>query len=231
MKTPDTEKTSSIKSNLLVLLGLAMLWPLFGCNIGGFLMTPGAFEKKVPPQYDLVSRQDRKILVVIECPRSSGVDFDVKEKLTDGMEKYLTRQMGIKRDNLILNGDAADPSLSADPVKRAKSLGAGYVLMVQVDLYMLQPMNTRNYFTGEMRSRVVLMDTDYGAAVWPQDPRGKIIHVGVDIETQGRDMAVTRLISATTHCALRALYPCEKLLYKNSDELMTLQDAMEMETF
>lgn len=232
MRIPDIKKLFFSKFRLIPsAMVAAVILSLCGCNIVGFLLSPGPFEKKVPPKYDLKSQQERKILLLVECPRSSGVDFDIKKKLQSGMETYMVGQMGINQKNLIVISPDQDKTQSHDPVKAAKALGAGYVLLLQVDNYYLKPLNTRDYYVGEMRSRVILMDADLGESVWPKDPRGEIVNVGVNLETEGREMAVTRLISATAHCALRELYPCEKLKLKNSDEVMTLQDAMETETF
>lgn len=202
-----------------------------GCNVISFLASPGPFEKKIPPEYNLEAQQDRKVLLLIECPRSSGVDYDVKKKLISGFEVYLISQMEIDPGNIVHSQPSLGQGMVEDPVKTAQALGAGYVLLVQVDNYRLAPLNTGKYVTGEMLSRAVLMDADLGIAVWPKDPGGKIVHIGVDLETKGRDLALTRLISATTHCVLRYLYPCEKLKFKNSDEVYTLQDAFDMEIY
>ncbi|MHC4552712.1 MAG: hypothetical protein ACYSUT_08095 [Planctomycetota bacterium] len=169
--------------------------------------------------------------MIVECPRSSGVDFDINKKLKESMEKYLTGIMKIETENLIVPTSDQDKTQSRDPLKAARDVGAGYVLVLQVDNYRLKALDVRDYYVGEMRSRAILMDTDLGEQVWPKEPQGKVVQVGVDLETEGRDMAVARLLSTTAHCAMRELYPCEKLKYKNSDEVMTLQDAMEMETF
>jgi hypothetical protein len=232
LKIPDINILFFSKSTKwpLVIVFLALL-PLAGCNIIGFLLSPGPFEEKVPPKYDLKANQDRKILLIVECPRSSGVDFDINKKLKESMEKYLTGIMKIETENLIVPTSDQDKTQSRDPLKAARDVGAGYVLVLQVDNYRLKALDVRDYYVGEMRSRAILMDTDLGEQVWPKEPQGKVVQVGVDLETEGRDMAVARLLSTTAHCAMRELYPCEKLKYKNSDEVMTLQDAMEMETF
>ncbi len=219
------QNTSTVLFAVLVMVFL----PLWGCNIVGVLTQPGPFEKKIPPQYDLAAQQNRKILLLIECPRSSGVDYDVKKKLLTGFQVYLASRMDIKPKNILL--PQADNTVLSDPIKMAQSQDAGYILLVQVDGYRLSPLNTRNYFTGEMVSRAMLMDADLGATVWPEQPGGKTVQIGVDLEIKGRDAALSRLISGTTHCILRYFYPCEKLKFKKSDEVMTLQDAFEMETF
>ncbi len=101
-------------------------------------------------------------------------------------------------------------------------------LLVQVHDYEMLPLSMKNYYSGEMITRSVLMDTDLGISVWPRNPSGKIIHVGVDMETKGRDAALSRLVSATVHCTLRYLYPCEKLKFKVMDERISIQDTFEI---
>lgn len=232
MKIPDIKKLflrHGSKAALMMLLGGLLV--LAGCNVFGFLTQPGPFEEKVPPQYDLVGQQDRKILLLIECPRSSGVDYDVKQKLMHSFDKYLRSQMKIQPENLVFAPPQTGLTLTQDPVKMARELQAGYVLLIQVDKYELAPLSPAKYFAGQIISQAVLMDTELDMAVWPKGSGGKIIHVGVDLETESREMALTRLTSTTAHCVLRYLYPCKKIGFKSADEVFTLQEAFEMETY
>lgn len=201
-----------------------------GCTIFGILGTPTSHERVIEPEYDLQKQQDRKILFWLECPRSSGVDYDVQKKLIYSFKLYLTEKAGILPENVIW--DSSDShGFSQDPVKIAQSLGAGYILMVQVTEYEMIRLNVRDYYAGQMLSQAVLMDADLGMAVWPRNTATKIVHVGVDLETKGRENAVSRLVSSTVHCTLRYLYPCKKLDFKTADEKISVQDAYEMETF
>ena len=232
MKVQDIKKFGRLgaRKALLIVMLLAVIVNS-GCDVFGFLANPGAFEKKIPPQYDLQKQQDRKILLWVECPRSSGVDYDVQEKLTATCQIYLTEKVKISPENIILNQRTSGNAMTLDSVKIAQGLGAGYVLLVQIEDYELMPMNVQKYYSGEMITRTVLMDTDLGMAVWPKDPVGKVVHIGVDMETEGRDATLSRLVSSTAHCALRYLHPCEKLKFKALDEKITIQDSLEMETY
>ncbi len=196
-----------------------------GCDIFGLLVNPGAFEEKKTPEYNLLAQQDRKILLWVECSRSSGVDYDVKDKLTATFQLYLTEKVGIDSQNILFPQPELEQSMVQDPVKVARQLNAGYVLLAQVDNYEMVPINGQKYYFGEMITRSVLMDADLGVTVWPRNPYGKIIHIEVDMETKGRDAAISRLVSATAHCTLRYLYPCEKLKFKAMDEKVSIQDA------
>ena len=232
MKIQDIKKFCRLGARkALFVVALLAVIANSGCDVFGFLANPGAFEKKIPPQYDLQKQQDRKILLWVECPRSSGVDYDVQEKLTATCRIYLTEKVKIRPENIILNQRTSENTLTLDPVTIAQGLGAGYVLLVQIEDYELMPMNVQKYYSGEMISRTVLMDTDLSMAVWPKDPVGKVVHIGVDMETEGRDATLSRLVSSTAHCALRYLHPCEKLKFKVLDEKITIHDALEMETY
>ena len=232
MKVREIKKNyrSRVQKALFIVTLLAVIINS-GCDVFGILANPGAFEKKIPPQYDLRKQQDRKILLWVECPRSSDVDYDVQEKLTATCQIYLTEKVKINPENIILDQPTSENVVPLDPVKIAQGLGAGYVLLVQVEGYELMPMGAQKYYSGEMITRTVLMDTDLSMAVWPKNPMGKVVHIGVDMETKGRDAALSRLVSSTAHCALRYLHPCEKLKFKALDEKITIQDSLEMETY
>ena len=156
-----------------------------GCEMMSVLGTPSAFEKKIPPQYDLQAQQDRKILLWVECPRSSDVDYDVQEKLIATFQIYLTERAEILPENVVLHQPASKEGFAQDPMKIAQALGTGYVLLVQVDDYEMVPLNVRNYYSGQMLSHAVLLDTDLGMSVWPRTAKAKVVHVGVDLETKG----------------------------------------------
>lgn len=222
-------RSGALKAFIIVMLGT--LFMCSGCNIFGFLASPGPFEKKIPPQYDLQAQQARKILMWIECPRSANVDYDVEEKLIAAFQVHLTARAGILPENIIWERPRGEGVFAQNPVEAAREKGAGYVLLVQVDDYELFPMNVRKYYAGRMLSHAALLDADLGVSVWPKRAAAKTIQVGVDLETDGREAALKRLASATAHCTLRYLYPCEKLKFKIADETITIQDAYEMETF
>jgi len=219
-----------VRKSLIIVVLLALIVNS-GCDVFGFLANSGPFEEKIQPQYDLRKQQDRKILLWVECSRSSGVDYDVQEKLMATCQVYLTKEVKINPENIILQQPTSENETLLDPVKVAQGLGAGYVLLIQVEDYGLGPIGTQTCYSGEMVTRTVLMDTDLSMAVWPKDPVGKVVHIDVDMETKGRDAALSRLVSSTAHCILRYLHPCEKLKFKTLDEKFTIQDALEMETF
>lgn len=207
------------------------MFSLSGCAILSLLLSEGPFEKGMPPAYDLKKQQERKVLVWIECPRSANADFDLQEKLATAFQLYLVARADFDSENIIQRPIDEGESLLLDPKKIARSQGAGYLLLVQVDKYEADSLQIRDYFAGELISRAVLYDVDLDQALWPSQPEGKMIHVAVEMEPEGRDALVNRLTSATAHCVLRNLYPCDKLKYKTADERVSLQEAYEMETY
>lgn len=217
--------------SVLLVVTLAIIVVLSGCNIVGILGTPGAFERKVPPEYDLIGQQDRKVMVWLEFPHSSGVDHDVREKMTNAFKLQLNEYAKILPENIIWHDPETEDGYSESPIRIAQEKGAGYLLLVQVDDYELFPLNVRDYYSGRMMSHAALIDTDLGETVWPQDKAAKVVEVDVDLETEGREPALKRLISGTAHCTLRYLYPCQKLGFKIADERLSIQEAYEMETY
>ncbi|MHC4988345.1 MAG: hypothetical protein ACYTFX_07615 [Planctomycetota bacterium] len=212
-------------------MAAVLLLTFSGCNIFGFLASAGWHEKPTVPAYDLKARQDRKVMIWVECPRSAGADFEVPQKLAGVLQLMLIEKGEFEPENVIV-GPALDAGNSAVDLRaEARSLGAGYVLLVHVDSYSIDSLRVRDYYSGEMVTRAVLQDTDLGTRVWPQQPEGKMVHVGVEIETKGRDALVSRMISAAAHCTLRNLYPCDKLKFKHADERISMQEAYEIETY
>jgi hypothetical protein len=215
----------------MLAISLLCLLATSGCVALGFLLSPGPFEKKTTPIYDLKAQQDRKVLIWIECPRSSGVDYDVAEKLALAFQLTLIEKGGLESENVILNPATDSGNLSLDLMEIARSKNAGYLLLVQVDEYSTDFLRVRDYYSGEIITRSVLQDTDLGSRVWPRYPEGKMVQISVEMETGGRDALVSRLASAAAHCTLRYLYPCDKLKFKHSDERISMQEAYEIETY
>lgn len=218
----------------IAVVAVVLLWVVFsasGCVALGFLLSAGSFEKGVPPAYDLQEQQDRKVLIWVECSRSASADFDVYEKLTKAIQLYMAERMEIEPENIILSSFDSNKMRMLDPMKIARSQGAGYVLLIQVDKYEADFLRIRDYYSGELVTRAVLYDVDLGAAVWPTYPEGKMVHLSVEMESEGRDALVSRLTYGAAHCTLRYLYPCDKLKFDCSDERVSMQEAYEIETY
>jgi len=210
---------------------LCVVFAASGCVALSFLLSEGPFEKGMPPAYNLQEQQERKVLIWVECPRSANADFDVQEKLATAFRLYLVGKAGFEPENIIISSLSDGEALLLDPKKIARSQGAGYLLLVQVDKYESDYLQIRDYYAGEMISRAVLYDVDSGETLWPSQPEGKMVHVAFEMESGGREALVNRLTSATAHCVSRNLYPCEKLKYKTAGERVSSQEAFEIETY
>ena len=197
----------------------------------GFLLSPGAFENGIPPAYNLKKNQDRKVLVWIECPYSSGADHDVQQLLGTAFELYMVEKAHFDPDNVLIYASPASQTMLLDPKEIARSQGAGYVLLVTVDSYEVDFLQVRDYYAGDMITRALLIDVDLGTPVWPRQPEGKMVQITVELESDGRDALISRMVSAVAHCTMRHLYPCDKLKYKHADERISMQEAYEIETF
>jgi len=209
---------------------LATMFFFSGCAAIGFLGSEGPFEKKLTPDYDLQAGQDKKVVLWVEFPKSLNVGYEAKQKLSEAFVGHLTAKAGIKPSNLIVRPQD-NSSQVQDPRDVARSQGAGYVLLVQVDAFELDSLQIRDYFAGEIVTRAILLDVDLPTAVWPKQPEGKMIHIAVEVETGGRDAAISRLVSGASHCTLRYLYPCDKLKFRYPDERVSVQEAFELETY
>jgi hypothetical protein len=233
LKIKDTKHfvRSITQITVLFVALLCVVFATSGCAILSLILSEGPFEKGIPPAYDLREQQERKVLVWVECPRSANADFDVQKRLATAFQLYLVGKAGFDSENIILSSLSDGEALLLDPKKIARSQGAGYLLLVQVDKYEADFLQIRDYYAGEMISRAVLFDVDLGETLWPSQPEGKMIHVAFEMESEGRDALVNRLTSTTAHCVLRNLYPCEKLKYKTAGERVSSQEAFEMETY
>ena len=233
MKIKDTKHfvRSITQITVLFVALLCVVFATSGCAILSLILSEGPFEKGILPAYDLREQQERKVLVWVECPRSANADFDVQKRLATAFQLYLVGKAGFDSENIILSSLSDGEALSLDPKKIARSQGAGYLLLVQVDKYEVDFLQIRDYYAGEMISRAILFDVDLGETLWPSQPEGKMIHVAFEMESEGRDALVNRLTSTTAHCVLRNLYPCEKLKYKTAGERVSSQAAFEMETY
>lgn len=214
-----------------VFIAILCVMGLSGCTALSFLLSEGPFEKKTVPGYNLKEQQDRKVMVWVECPHSANADYDVQEKLAMTYQLYLTEKAKFEPGNIILHSVVGNRSFLLDPKEIARSQGAGYLLLVQVDDYSADFLQVRDYYAGELITRAVLFDLDLDTAVWPSYPEGKMVHITVEMETKGRDALISRLSSGAAHCTLRYLYPCDKLKFDAADERVSLQEAYEIETY
>jgi hypothetical protein len=82
-------------------------------------------------------------MIWVECPRSAGADFEVPQKLAGVLQLMLIEKGEFEPENVIV-GPALDAGNSAVDLRaEARSLGAGYVLLVHVDSYSIDSLRVR----------------------------------------------------------------------------------------
>lgn len=188
---------------------------------------------KLPPAYDLTANQDKQIIVWIESPRSAGADVDAGDNLAEAIRNHLVLRANIKPENLFLARDLGGGGVSGllSPEAVAEREGIGLVLFVRMEAYELQPLGVRNYHSGRMLTRAILLEAGTGRPLWPATMRGKLHDIVVELSAGDRQETLVRMSQGTAHCIVRNLYPIQKLHYKNSDERISVQEVFDMETF
>ena len=207
----------------LVCLGAA------GCGSSGMY-------SMLTPAYSLAANQNRKIFIWIESPRSAGADVEAPSALGSALRDRLVAQANVRPENIFL-AESDQGALYAPmqtPEAAALAAGAELALLVRIEDYELLPMYVRNYHSGRLLTRAVLLDATTGQTLWPLGPegqKGKAHDIVVELGQGERSAILQRMVSSTAHCILRDLYPIMKMHYKTSDERVSLQEAFEMETF
>lgn len=217
-------RTKALKA-VYLLVAMAVCIAGQGCTSGIY--------SNVPPVYDLQANQDKKVLIWIEVPHSAAADPDAADKLTYAILNHLVAKAKIKPDNVLVANtipNVMDSFLSA-PEAAAQKAGAGLVLFVRIESYELMPVNIRNFHSGRMLTRSVLLDAHTAKPLWPENAQSKQHDIVVELAQGDRDTMLSRLTDGTAHCISRNLYPIRKLNYKNSDERISIQEAFELETF
>ena len=204
---------------------------IVGAVAGGCAST-GIYHN-VPPAYNLPANQDKKVLIWIETPRSAAADPDASEKLAQALRNHLVAKANMKPENVLLAPQFGN--VTADmlitPETAALQAGAGLALFVRIEEYELLPMNIRNFHSGRMLTRTILLDAQTAQPLWPSDTLGKQHDIVVELGKGDRNEMLSRLNNSTAHCIVRNLYPIKKIYYKNSDERISIQEAFELETF
>jgi hypothetical protein len=196
-----------------------------GCGLVGLLGTPTSHEKKIPAEYDLRKQENKKILVLVNQPAWLVPRANLRYHLTEAVNAQLTRKIKIPSEYLTGYGqlsefraDRTDFS-SLSGVEVGAGLGADIVLFLTIEDCVLQPLGDEQYYKGALSARTALFDVAGGAKLWPSSADGKNIRVGFEVESRGREVAVTRLTSAASYCIVRYFYNCPKDQFRIADEM------------
>jgi hypothetical protein len=216
-------------AGLLLCVAAALMFS--GCNIFGVLFSPSGWEQQVPPAYDLKEHKGEKIYVSVRAISSSGSDIDLPAILSDSIAKELRRKVQLPEEAVIEESTAA---VGTDLIGRAyenvetRALQAGAALLLYVEIreYDLFSIHTKDYYTGQLLTRSMLMDPQTKEVLWPKEPGGRRIEAVVELETEGRRPALNRLTAATAHCIVREFTATPKTGYRCADERRSVDDLM-----
>lgn len=209
---------------IIAFLALAGILFQSGCGLIAAVGSPTPHEQKVQAEYDLTERKEEKMLVLVNQPRWVGASANLRYYLTKAIHKNLTGRIEIESENLVSYNELSEfrskrpdfSLLSSQEVGTA--LGAGIVLVVMIEDYQLNTIPEVNYYEGFLNARAALFDTAGGKKLWPESAGSKRIKVGFDIESLGRQVAISRLAGALAHCTIRYLYNCPKNKFKIAED-------------
>jgi hypothetical protein len=198
-----------------------------GCGffgIIGVLGTPSSHEKKVTAEYGLADREDQKILVLVNQGVWLNADVNLRYYLTEAVNESLLNKVKLGPDHLISYSELAEirskqPGLAQlSPVELAAALDTDMVLLVELESYGLSELPEGGYYKGYLNAHAILLETATTMKLWPKSERAKFVRVGFDVETGGKEAAVTRLASASAYGIARYLYDCPRNKFKFADD-------------
>jgi hypothetical protein len=209
---------------VIVFSVLAAIFFYNGCGVVGLLGTPSRHERKIPAEYDLTKRKNQKILILVEQPGWLSTQANLRYYLTEAIRENLTAKVEVPPEYIISYNELSEfrsnksdfPLLSPATVGRA--LGADIVLLVMLEDYQLSEVAETGYYGGFLGAQTVLFETATGEKLWPESAESKSIRVGFEVEQQGQEAAVGRLVAACAYCTTRYLYNCPKDKFKISDD-------------
>jgi len=212
-----------IKRVCLVVILMTLLF-CGGCAFIGAMASPGAYENKIPAEYDLAVHAKQKILIFVGQPAWIDAQVNLRYYLTDAISNNLIKNTRLPANNLVDYGELSDyrtnhPDFSfLSPVEAGKALNADIVLAVTIEDYQLTELGESGYYKAHLYGRAALFDTADGTKLWPSEDN-KTIKVGFEAEGYNKEMAVGRLVYACAHCITRYFYPCYKDNFKIADDI------------
>ncbi len=204
------------------LIGLSVLCG--SCNMIGIMGSKSYYEQKIPAELKLKDYARGGVLVFVDETGPGRGEHTLRPQLTDVVGTYLVKKARIKSENLLssnrlwrLRGEREDFSLLS-PVELGRTTGAAVVLYILITDYELYAMDEQGYYGGSLVTRSMLFDVSSGRALWPTEKAGRVVEVGVEIETGGREATLDRLITATAQCITRSFYDCPRPQFRSADE-------------
>lgn len=186
-----------------------------GCLLIPILGSPAAYDIKVPAEFKLKQRSEKRIVVFVEST-GSVASPSLNSDLAAAIRAELIKKASIQSDFLFVSGEAS-PERAKSPIhfrllspgQIAREQGAGTILYVRIEEFQMTQLHKEGYFTGHLVTRSMIFD-DAEMQLWPQESSGRLIRARVEVNTKGSDATRTDLVDATTHCISRYMYDCPK---------------------
>jgi hypothetical protein len=220
----------NLRKLTLCVVFLVQLFLCQGCSIFGFLATPGPFEEKVKPACELKTLLQQKTLFVwVESLPGSGADAGVAGQLNQAILAQLREKAGISEKSLLTQSalHTAVYALSQTPAALGRQAGAELVLYIRLEDFEVINLHGDKIYSGQMRARAVLIDSQTEKIVCPKDAEGIVADVATDLSTEGREDLVITLSTAAAHCVVRHFYTCSKNEYRVNEERSTLNEMIQ----
>jgi hypothetical protein len=220
----------NLKKLTLCVVFLVQLFLCQGCNIFGFLATPGPFEKGVTPDCDLKPLLKQKtVFVWAESLPGSGADAGVARQLNQAILTQLRKKAGISEKSLLTQAalHTAVYDRSQTPAALGRQAGADLVLYVRLEEFEVINLHGDKIYSGQMLARAILIDSQTEKIVCPAGAEGIVADVATDLSTVGREDMVMTLSAAAAHCIVRHFYTCPKNEYRVNEERSTLNEMIQ----
>jgi hypothetical protein len=197
-----------------------------GCgDIIGWIITPGPYDRKIPAEFKIKDRADEKVMVFVDQVSGSGdIGVQKRAELRDAIGALLVTRAGVKRKYLVIKseqdmiGNGGGGYLNYSPIKIAADAGAGLLLYTRVLGHKLFPSGPKGFYIGSLDTGSVIYDTKLEKVVWPLDGKPKVVRMEVDIENEGKEETIEKLMTSTAHGIVRNLYNIRYQNFKTSLE-------------
>lgn len=210
----------------MLVLGICFLGLAGGCQVSSVMFEPTPREKKVPAEFNLKQalNDDKNVLIVVDRSIGSGADKELIEGLTVSVGEMLRKNAKItdkKVHNLSQYSDMehlGNGFMQLGPYEAGERTDNEFVLFVTILNYELYPAGHKDYYTGELAARASIYSMETVQPVWPMERGGKDLRMRVELETQGRQQALAKLLSSMAHGITRYLYDCKRGNFRSAYE-------------
>jgi len=183
-----------------------------GCDIVGWIINPGPYDRKVPAEFKIKDRGKEKILVFVDQEGGNDVGISLRSEVRDAICTMLVSRAGVNNKYLVVESESDIISkgrggyLNYDPLKIASYSGAGLILYTQILDYKLYQSGPKDYYIGSLDTASVIIDTGLKKVVWPADGKPRVVRMEVGIESKGEKETIEKLVTSTAHGIVRYLY-------------------------